>query len=237
MVRWAQRNIDRVHGLVFICFRTAPLDEEITYQRGEDLVDARHLSYASEATPERNITSYEVHDLIKDNIPEFDAAGYLGGTWKIDSIKWLAGAMIGTRRKVYGSIGRRTMELAQIGHHLFTGKYLAYLANSKVGGKMFWLSPFDKTVRTAYRRFWGDVLRHPLHLFDSIYVQSIGVIQAPDIMKDGTADMCDSCPDMTYWNGELINSCRMDEYRLFGGFVTVVNHTVEAERASVERAN
>ena len=32
------------------------------------------------------------------------------------------------------------------------------------------------------------------------------------------------CPDMTYCNGELINSCRMDEYRLFGGFVTVVNH-------------
>ncbi len=237
MVRWAQRNIDRVHGLVFICFRTAPLDEEITYQRGEDLVDARHLSYASEATPERDITSYEVHDLIKDNIPEFDAAGYLGGTWKIDSIKWLAGAMIGTKRKVYGSIGKRTMELAQIGHHLFTGKYLAYLANSKVGGKMFWLSPFDKSVRAAYKRFWGDVLRHPLHLFDSIYVQSIGVIQAPDIMPDGTADMCDSCPDMTYWNGELINSCRMDEYRLFGGFVTVVNHTVEVERTSVERAN
>ncbi len=28
--------------------------------------------------------------------------------------------------------------------------------------------------------------------------------------------MCDSCPDMTYYNGKLINSCRMDEYRLFG---------------------
>ncbi len=24
------------------------------------------------------------------------------------------------------------------------------------------------------------------------------------------------CPDMTYYNGKLINSCRMDEYRLFG---------------------
>jgi hypothetical protein len=53
-------------------------------------------------------------------------------------------------------------------------------------------------------------------------------------MPDGTADMCDSCPDMTYWNGELINSCRMDEYRLFGGFVTVVNHAAE-EKVGVER--
>jgi hypothetical protein len=66
MVKWAQQNIDRVHGLVFICFRTAPLDEEITYQTGEEIVDARHLSYASEVTPDRNITSYEVYDLIKE---------------------------------------------------------------------------------------------------------------------------------------------------------------------------
>jgi MoaA/NifB/PqqE/SkfB family radical SAM enzyme len=227
MLRWAQRNIDRVHGLVFICFRTAPLEEEITYQRGDGYVDARFLSYASETSPDRNITSYEVHDVIKQDVPEFDAAGYLGGTWKVDSIKWLAGAMIGTRRRVYGSIGAKTMELAQAGHHLFRGRYLAYLSQSKVGRKVFWLSPFDKNVRAAYRNYLGDVLRHPSRLFDAVYVQSIGVIQAPDIMPDGTADMCDSCPDMTYWNGELINSCRMDEYRLFGGLVTAVNHAAE----------
>jgi MoaA/NifB/PqqE/SkfB family radical SAM enzyme len=234
MVKWAQKNIDRVHGLVFICFRTAPLDEEVTYQTGEKIVDARHLTYASEVQPDRNITSYEVHDLIKDNVPEFDASGYLGGTWKIDSIKWLAGAMIGTRRTVFGSIGKRTMEVAQAGHHWFTGKYLAYLSESTIGRKIFLTSFFDKTVRAAHKRYWSDLLRHPQHVFEPVYVQSIGVIQAPDIMPDGTADMCDSCPDMTYWNGELINSCRMDEYRLFGGFVTVVNH---AERAEAEQLN
>src|SRR5512135_3637511 len=56
MVRWAQKNIDRVHGLVFICYRTAPLDEEITYQAGEQIVDARHLTYATAPAPEHNIT-------------------------------------------------------------------------------------------------------------------------------------------------------------------------------------
>lgn len=227
MVKWAQRNIDRVHGMVFICFRTAPLDEEVTYQVGDDLVDARHLTYASEVTPDRNITSYEVYDLIKAHVPEFEASGYLGGTWKIDSIKWLAGAMIGSREQVYGSIGKRTMELAQAGHHWFTGKYLAYLSQSSIGRKVFLASLFDKTVRAAHGRYLRDLVRHPGRLFTPVYVQSIGVIQAPDIMPDGTADMCDSCPDMTYWNGELINSCRMDEYRLFGGFVTVVDHTKE----------
>ena len=38
--------------------------------------------------------------------------------------------------------------------------------------------------------------------------------------------------DMTFWNGELVNSCRMDEYRLFGGFVTVVNHAEVEERVN-----
>jgi MoaA/NifB/PqqE/SkfB family radical SAM enzyme len=227
MVHWAQRNIDRVNGMVFICFRTAPLEEEITYQVGDEMIDARHLSYASETPAERDITSYEVHDLIKESFPNFDAAGYLGGTWKIDSIKWLAGAMIGNKHGMYGSIGPKTMELAQTGHHLFKGRYLAYLSDAKVGGKIFLMSAFDRTVRAAYKRFWGDALRHPARFFNPIYIQTIGVIQAPDIMADGTADMCDSCPDMTYWNGELVNSCRMDEYRLFGGFVTVVNHEVE----------
>jgi hypothetical protein len=58
--------------------------------------------------------------------------------------------------------------------------------------------------------------------FQQIYLQSIGIIQAPDMQSDGRFDMCDSCPDMTVWDGKLINSCRMDEYRLFGGMVTVV---------------
>ena len=65
-------------------------------------------------------------------------------------------------------------------------------------------------------------VRHPLRLLQPMYMQSIGIIQAPDIMDDGRTDMCDSCPDMTVYDGKLINSCRMDEYRLFGGMVTVV---------------
>jgi hypothetical protein len=43
--------------------------------------------------------------------------------------------------------------------------------------------------------------------------------------------MCDSCPDMTVWDGNLINSCRMDEYRLFGGMVSVA----EKARAEAEK--
>jgi hypothetical protein len=37
--------------------------------------------------------------------------------------------------------------LAQTGHHLFTGRYLAYLSKAKVGGKIFWLSPLEPKFR------------------------------------------------------------------------------------------
>ena len=76
-------------------------------------------------------------------------------------------------------------------------------------------------VRQVVKNRLADVLRHPGRLLDRIHVQSIGIIQAPDAQPNGQADMCDSCPDMTVWNGTLINSCRMDEYRLFSGMLSV----------------
>jgi hypothetical protein len=76
------------------------------------------------------------------------------------------------------------------------------------------------------------VLRHPGRLFQEIYVQSIGIIQAPDIQPDGRADMCDSCPDITIYDGKFVNSCRMDEYRLFGGFVSVLEKEKKETQAN-----
>ena len=87
------------------------------------------------------------------------------------------------------------MEFAQAGHHFMVGTYLAYLAYLKIGGVVFNLWPFDPAARKAYANWWKMVLRRPAALFDRVYVQSIGIIQAPDILPDGRADMCDNCPD------------------------------------------
>ncbi|MBN8620522.1 MAG: hypothetical protein J0L63_16540, partial [Anaerolineae bacterium] len=48
---------------------------------------------------------------------------------------------------------------------------------------------------------------------------SIGIIQGPDLLEDGRVDMCESCPDMTVWDGKLVHSCRMDEWRLYGSYI------------------
>jgi hypothetical protein len=221
VVRWAQANIDRVNGLVFITYRTAITDSMVAYDPTKQEVDLSKLSYATDHFEEKFVTSPEVYQIIKDNFPEYEAACYLGGTVRHDSFKWLAGALIGSRRRIFGSVGKQTMEIAQVGHHLFVGTYLAYLSCSRIGPYIFLLGFWDPNVRQAWRRWIGDVLRNPLRLFEPLYVQSIGIIQAPDVQPNGMADMCDSCPDMTVYNGTLINSCRMDEYRLFGGLLTV----------------
>ena len=221
VMRWGQANIDRVHGLVFITYRTATTETQMATDTKDQSVDMTKLSYVRDSFDEHFVTSPEVHGLIQENFPGYDATSYLGGTVKHDSFKWLIGAMVGSKKQMYGSVGAKTMEVAQAGHHFFTGTYLAYLAQSRIGSKVFLMAPWDAHVRKAYKAWWQDVLRHPGHLFDSIYVQSVGIIQAPDIQADGRADMCDSCPDITIYDGKFINSCRMDEYRLFGGFLSV----------------
>ena len=227
IVRWGQANIDKVQGLVFITYRTAVRSTSVATDIHDQEIDLNKLSYTSEEFDEEFVTGPEVYQIIKNNFPEYEASGYLGGSIRYDSYKWLIGAMVGSKDRYYGAIGKKTMELSQIGHHVWNGTYLAYLSQAKIGRALFALSPFDSTLAKAHANWWKDILRHPGRVFNSIRIQSIGIIQAPDIQADGRADMCDSCPDITIYNGQFVNSCRMDEYRLFGGFVSVQEKSEE----------
>lgn len=222
VVRWGQANIEKVQGLVFITYRTATISDSVGTDKNDQQIDMSMLSYSREFFDDHFITGPEVYQIIKEHCPAYEASGYLGGSIRHDSYKWLISAMVGSKHMMYGSLGKKTMELAQTGHHLWTGRYLAYLSSAQIGSKIFWLAPWDPILRQALKKRIADVLRHPARLFEPIYTQSIGIIQAPDIQPDGRADMCDSCPDITYYDGKLVNSCRMDEYRLFGGFVSVL---------------
>jgi Radical SAM superfamily len=222
VIRWANRNLDRVHGLVFITFRAAPVDQGVEYVKPDGTpAEATELSYsAGQAVMEdTGLTSEDVWRAIRTDFPHYDASAYLGGTANHASVKWLLGVQIGSRKAMYGSIGPRTMELAQVYYHWVRGTYLTYLRSNRVAVPAFLLGLADPRVRAAVRAFLSDVIRHPGRLFQPMYMQSVGIIQAPDLMNDGRTDMCDSCPDMTVYDGHLINSCRMDEWRLFGSYL------------------
>ena len=49
----------------------------------------------------------------------------------------------------------------------------------------------------------------------------IGMVQAPDLLDDGRIDMCDDCPDMCVFEGKLVNSCRLDECRIYGDLLQI----------------
>jgi len=236
IVRWAQENIAKVHGVVFITYRILDTDANVGIDTQGREIDANALSYTTQHFDETFVTGPEVYQLIKDTFPAFDVAGYLGGTVRHDTFKWQAGAVIGTKHRIYGSIGKKTMELAQVGHHLFCGTYIAYLARMKAARLAFLMAPWDANVRRAAKNRLSDVLHHPLRLFTPVRFQTVGIIQAPDIQQSGVADMCDSCPDMTVWEGTLINSCRMDEYRLYGGMISVAERQKACAKADSSRA-
>jgi len=229
IVRWGQENLEIVQGLVFITYRTAATDTYEGISVDARQVDMSQLSYISEHFDETFVTGPEVYQKIKSVSPAYEASGYLGGTQRHDSIKWLVSAMLGSKYGVYGSVGGKTMEVAQTLHHLFKGTYLAYLSNAGFGSAAFLMWPWDPVIRTALGNRLKEILTHPWRLFTSVKLQSIGIIQAPDIQATGLADMCDSCPDMTVYDGKLINSCRMDEYRLFGGLVSVVEKQAQVQ--------
>ncbi len=239
VLAWGNQNIDRVHGLVFITYRTATVDDTTAVDQNSQQVDLSKLSYSRDSFDEKFVTSPEVHDKLKEGCPEYEASSYLGGSISHSSFKWLIGTTIGVKGKPYGSLGKRAMEVVQAGHHWFNGTYLAYTSTSKIGGLVFLLWPWDKGVRQALGHRITDMFSHPKRFFKGVYVQSISIIQAPDILEDGRTDMCDSCPDITYYQGKLVNSCRMDEYRLYGGFINIVEHqgqsTVQPEQP-VEQA-
>jgi hypothetical protein len=185
------------------------------------------ISYSIESFDEQPVTGLDLYQIIKEHFDEYEPSGYLGGTLRHDSFKWLIGAVMGSKRDWYGSMGKRTMEIVQAGHHIFCGTYVAYLSQMGMVPALFLLAPWDRTVRKAAKNWLGDVFRHPWRLFEGVRTQTISIIQAPDLQPSGHADMCDSCPDMTVWDGTLVNSCRMDEYRLFGGMLSVAESSGE----------
>jgi hypothetical protein len=223
VMRWGNQHIDKVHGLVFITFRAAGLDTGVDYYTPTgERITPDELGYAAkqEIAEDAGVTSQDVWAKLRSEFPRYDAAAYLNGTQRHDSIKWLLAVQIGLAGgHMLGSIGPRLMEAAQVWRHWTQGTYVAHRPSHRTGPKVFLAGLADNQVRSAWRDYWQRVARRPLLLFSSIYTQSVGIIQAPDMLSDGRVDMCDSCPDMCVHEGTLVNSCRWDEWRLYGGYL------------------
>lgn len=220
-IQWGIENFSVVSGISLITYRGLAAMEGVEYYDN----DGKKIDITTESlgyvVPESelsnaNVSSKDVYEVLKTHFPEYDATAYLGGTIDHTSFKWLIGNLIVTKKgKLLGAYGKKTIEWAQTFYHLMYGKYLVY-PRVKMGKKLFFMMFFDKQVRKAFWRYLGHILKNPLRVFQPVKAIGIGVIQAPDVLPDGRIDMCDDCPDMCFFEGKLVNSCRLDECRKFG---------------------
>jgi organic radical activating enzyme len=217
VVAWARSQPAKVDGLIFITYRTATTDRLAWIDSEEERAALEQLTYVAPDDGTPLLDAARVHDVIKKVLPAYDACAYLGGTARHDTYKWLVGCSVAAPGAAFGALGARSMELTQLLHHLWYGTYVSYRAKSAAHAPVFLIGAFDAQMRRAASRWLGWVARNPLRLFRRIHLQSIVIVQPPDVLPDGSIDMCDSCPDMTVHEGELVNSCRLDEYRLLGG--------------------
>jgi organic radical activating enzyme len=216
IVEWTRSNINKVQHLSLIAFRGLPLEKGKKYKVNNRTIDANLLQNCSADPEEISITTDEMFRILENHFPGRHPCAYLGGTTVQETYKFLIILNVGSRDEIYGGIGARTVELVQVFHHLFKGKFCAFLKNQKVGKKIFILSFLDREVKKAFVNFFKAFIRSPSRIFDGIYVQCINLQQPNEIIK-GKKNLCDGCLNMMVYKGELINSCQLDEYRLFGG--------------------
>jgi hypothetical protein len=214
---WGRRHADKVHVMVFIAFRAAALDR-FEYLAGDEPVNLRSLTY-SKAAPQRNdITAQEIVAEIRKRFPEFEPSAYLNGTEKPDSFKWLMTLLVGDRERFYGSTGPKFVELSQVWNHLWKGRYLGYVPPRvhESARSLLALAAVDGGLRKTARTWLSALARNPLRSLRKLHLQSVMIIQPVDVLDDGRQSMCDSCPDMTVHEGELVWSCRLEERLKYG---------------------
>ncbi|MFZ1729041.1 MAG: radical SAM protein [Bacteroidota bacterium] len=219
ILEWGQKNIDRVHVMVFINYRMAIFGKDLDFYVGDKQVHFDDMMYSKKDDSRRtNISSPEVVDVIRTKYPDFMPCSFLNGTERSDSYKWLMTGRMGNKSKIFGYVGPKFMEITQVMNHLITGKYLAYGSPwmQRSGRLYFLLAPFDRGIRRVAAKYLKSLFTSPAAFFSRIHFQSVMIIQPADVHENGSIDMCDGCPDITVWNDQLVWSCRMEEQIRWG---------------------
>lgn len=214
IIKWFRKNIDRLNHISFITLRGIPTEIANSMQFEGQKINLKNLPETVVSSEEFNIQSNDVFNNLESNLEDIVPAGYLKGTVIKESYKLIASVNIGSKNKIYGALGPKTMRIFQEYHKKLTNKYEASVKN--FGKLVFIMALFDKIVRKALNNYMKEVASKPISLFEKIYLQSI-IIQQPFELINGELNLCDGCMNLMPFKDEMINSCRYDEYRLFGG--------------------
>lgn len=225
MIEWAQKHIDIVHTMVFICFRHVIPEMPFDWYAGGKKIEWDKIWYHSEETRRIDLKSTHLVAKMRETDPDFSPAAYLNGTEEPDAFKWLLTERVGTKDKIYGYVGPKFIELIMSAYHLKNDRYLSYASPKTLRtgrSALFTLWPFDKGLRKTGKNYLKHLLRNPFRIFQRLHMQSIMFIQPVDCLEDGRQSMCDGCPDITVYDDKLVWSCRMEELKNFGTFLRTV---------------
>jgi hypothetical protein len=228
LVEFGRDHIDLIDVMVFIVYRAAVRAGEFSYfHDGKEVVPDNLVYSVEEAEGRVDLNSREVVRKIRERFPDFAPSAYLGGTEKPDALKWLFTGRFGLPGNpgtTMGYVGPRFMEIVQNAHHAATGRYVAYASKGSLeaGRAALSMGLIEPGVRETAKSWFKHVAQRPLDALRKLHFQSIMIIQPIDLLADGRANMCDGCPDVTVHDGELVWSCRLEEYRKYGGLLQCV---------------
>jgi hypothetical protein len=159
-----------------------------------------------------------MNDHLTRELEQYKPAAYLNGTYIPSTKKVLININIVAGKTILGCLGPKSIAMVQFFHHFFTGKYFTHIPRISV--LIFVLSIFDRQVRKAFTRFIISCFARKSILFTRISLKQT-VLQQPVEFINGIHNLCDGCVNQMIYEGQLINSCRLDEYRMLGGPVVL----------------
>ncbi len=221
IVRWAEKRPDIIHTMVFILFRTPGMSANYDFFANGKKVDLYETYIKSTWGGERNLKAADCVAKIREADPLYEPAGYLNGTIEADDMKWTLATRIANKRKTFGYTSPQFMEFVQNWHHRHLKRWLSYASPALLrAGRstLLFLGWRGAAMRKALWRF----LTSPTAWFGRVYLQNFAIIQPVDLLADGRMSMCDGCPDITVHEGQLYWSCRLEEIKKYGTFVTAV---------------
>ena len=221
IVDWFRKNISRLNHLSLIAYRGIPKYADLDLIVNGKKIDISLLSNNMENENEIDITTDDIYRKLGENLKALSPAAYLNGIPLEKTYKYLITLNVGTDKRIFGTAGAKTAAIQQLMHHALTGRYDALIPDA--GRFIFIMALFDKKLRNALKKYVRYLAGNPLRLFDKVGIQAL-ILQQPFEIKEGVVNLCDGCVNLMPYEGKLINSCRYDEYRLYGGPIMVIKH-------------
>lgn len=231
VVRWARKRPDLVHSVVFILYRQPFMMGAYDYFVGDRRIVPRESYEDCTWGGSNRVTATDVVRTIREAEPEYWPCAYLNGTEDPNSFKWLLAMRAAAGERTFGFFSPRFMEAAQTTNHFLRRRWLAYCSPKELRcglSAALLLAPFDHRMRGIAWRWFGSALRRPSLWLRPVHLQTFAIIQPIDVLPDGRMNMCDGCPDLTVYEGRLYWSCRLEEIKNWGQFMTAVPQRARA---------